>query len=211
MIVHIQNVHENTKMMDIANEFIGQRTFVGWPFLQEGLVVAVSDALFMYEKQSVIPGSPPKAIQNPHSPQGLSMWKSKAERIEQYYSKRCGVITGDIEVLLHVRPLKGVYHSLHFYHKMALNCFRPGLKRLDTGAFVKDYESQEHEIEQALQMAVSEVTSEDPRFVEKEPPPLSEEFPAGSKVFFLGEHAYGVAAQISETTKDTLSIILAVS
>lgn len=83
--------------------------------------------------------------------------------------------------------------------------------RLDTGAFVKDYEGPEKEVEQAVQMAVTEVTSEDPRFQEREAPPLSEEFPDGSKVFFLGEHAYGVAAQVSETTKDTLSIVLAVS
>ena len=60
-------------------------------------------------------------------------------------------------------------------------------------------------------MAVSEVNSEDPRFIEKEAPPLSEEFLEGSKVFFLGEHAYGVAAQVSATAEDTLSVILAVS
>ena len=86
-----------------------------------------------------------------------------------------------------------------------------GLKRLDDGALVKDYEDADHEIEQVLQMAVCGVHSEDPRFLEKEAPPLSEEFPSGSKVFFLGEHAYGVAAQVSETTTDTLSIVLAVS
>ena len=72
-----------------------------------------------------------------------------------------------------------------------------GLKRLDTGALVKDYEGPEKEVEQAVQMVVSEVASEDPRFMEKEAPPLSEEFPVDSKVFFLGEHAYGVAAQVS--------------
>ena len=86
-----------------------------------------------------------------------------------------------------------------------------GLKRLDDGALVKDYEGFDKETEQAVQMAVTEVSSEDPRYIEEEAPPLSEEFPEGSKVFFLGEHAYGVAAQISETTKDRLSIVLAVS
>ena len=60
-------------------------------------------------------------------------------------------------------------------------------------------------------MAVASVTSEDPRYMEREPPPLSEEFPDGTRVFFLGEHAYGVAAQVSGTTKDSLSVILAVS
>ena len=85
-----------------------------------------------------------------------------------------------------------------------------GLKRLESGAFVKDYEDPDKEVEQAVQMTVSEVASEDARFIEKEAPPLSEEFPSGTKVFFLGEHAYGAAAQVTETSKDTLSIMLAV-
>lgn len=59
-------------------------------------------------------------------------------------------------------------------------------------------------------MCLSEVISEDPRYLEREAPPLSEEFPDGSKIFFLGEHAYGVAAQVSATTNTTLSVILAV-
>ncbi|KZT67451.1 hypothetical protein DAEQUDRAFT_673200 [Daedalea quercina L-15889] len=190
MVVHIENPHEQRKAEDIANEMIGRRTFIGWPFLQEGMVSAVSDSLFKYEKMAVIPGKPLKVISNPHSQQGLALWKSKADQKEQFYSKRCGVIIGDIQVLVHVRPLKG-------------------MKRLDTGAFVKDYEGPDKETEQPVQLTVSEVVSEDPRFMEKDPPPLSEEFPEGSKVFFLGEHAYGVAASVSATTTDTLSVILA--
>jgi len=85
-----------------------------------------------------------------------------------------------------------------------------GLKRLESGAFVKDYEGSNKEVEQAVQMCLSEVISEDPRYLEREAPPLSEEFPDGSKIFFLGEHAYGVAAQVSATTNTTLSVILAV-
>ena len=85
-----------------------------------------------------------------------------------------------------------------------------GMKRLETGAFVKDYEGPDKEIEQAVQMVISQVASEDPRFLEKDPPPLSEEFPDGCKIFFLGEHAYGVAAQVANATNETLSVILAV-
>lgn len=61
-------------------------------------------------------------------------------------------------------------------------------------------------------MTVFNVASEDPRFVEKPPPPLSEEFPVESKVFFLGEHAYGIAAQVSETLdkEEKISVVLAV-
>jgi 5'-3' exoribonuclease 1 len=56
---------------------------------------------------SVVPGTPEKVVANPHAPHGLGHWKMKAERIEQTYSKRSGVITGAVELLLHVRPLKG--------------------------------------------------------------------------------------------------------
>ncbi|OAX34740.1 hypothetical protein K503DRAFT_698174 [Rhizopogon vinicolor AM-OR11-026] len=190
MVVHIQNPHEHRKPEDIAKEMVGQRTFIGWPFLQEGLVVAVSDSLFKYEKLEVVPGTPPKVVSTPHFQQNLSHWKAKAERIESVYSKKCGVITGDVDVLVHVRPLKG-------------------LKRLESGALIKDHEGPEKEIEQAVQMVISEVASEDPRFLEKDAPPLSEEFPGGTNIFFLGEHAYGVAAQVSSTTDSALSVVLA--
>jgi 5'-3' exoribonuclease 1 len=192
MVVKIENPHEGSNSNEIARKMIGERIFTGWPFLQEGLVVAVSDALFTYEKAALVQGSPLKVISNPHIQQGLNHWKTKAERIESMYSKKCGVLTGQVDVLLHVRPLKG-------------------LKRLENGALVKDYEDADKEIEQALQMCLSEVVSEDPRFLEREPPPLNVEFPDGSKVFFLGEHAYGVAAQVTGTTDTSLSVVIAVS
>jgi 5'-3' exoribonuclease 1 len=107
MIIHIDNPHEEKKSETIADEMIGQKVYTGWPFLQEGKIIAVSDSLFKYEKMTVAPGSPRKVISNPHSPQGLGHWKVKAERIGSNYSKRYGVITGDISVLLHVLPLKG--------------------------------------------------------------------------------------------------------
>lgn len=114
MVVHIDNPHEDKKTELIAQEMIGKRTFMGWPFLQEGLVVAVSDNLFKYEKMSVVMGAPPKVISNPHAPHGLGHWKSKAERIETHYSKKLGVIMGNVNVLLHVRPLKGLFTYSHF-------------------------------------------------------------------------------------------------
>ena len=106
VVVHIENPYEDAKSEDIANAMVGKRIFTGWPFLQEGSVVAVSDSLFKYEKMAVTPDTPVQVISNPHA---LGHWKSKAERIEQVYSKRCGVITGNVNVLLHVRPLKGEF------------------------------------------------------------------------------------------------------
>jgi 5'-3' exoribonuclease 1 len=130
MVVHIENLHENKKVEDIAGEKIGKRIFVGWPFLQEGLVVAVSDSLLRYEKMVVIPGSRPKVISNPHPPHWLHHWKSKAHRIEDVYSKKCGVITGSVDVLLHVRPLKG-FIFISIIHLTGTDC----LARSDTLGF----------------------------------------------------------------------------
>ncbi|KAF8801423.1 hypothetical protein BYT27DRAFT_7114882 [Phlegmacium glaucopus] len=55
---------------------VNERTFMNWPFLQKGLVVAVSDLMFKYEKFVVMPGSPAKVISTPH---GSNHWKSKTD------------------------------------------------------------------------------------------------------------------------------------
>ena len=208
MIVHIQNRLEGVKTEKIAKDMVGKRAFVNWPFVREAMVVAVSDQLFKFEKVSFGDGHSQRVLSNPHTPQGLAHWKAKTERIEQQYSKRLGVITGSIEVMLHVRPLKGEYSLCQLISWLN---HAVGLKRLDTGAFIKDYEGPEKEFEQAVQLVLPEVISEDPRFLEQNAPPLHEEFPPGTKVFFLGEHAYGVAAQVQETTDTAVSVILAVS
>ncbi|KAF8591177.1 hypothetical protein K439DRAFT_1328052 [Ramaria rubella] len=189
MIVHVDNRFEGRKTEDVAKEMVGERMFIGWPFLQEGLVVAVSDHLFRHEKIA-FGKNQKKVLATPHGQDALHSWHRKTERIEHMYSKRCGVIIGQTEMLVHVRPLKG-------------------LKRLDSGALIKEYETEDKETEQVAQLAITGVESEDPRYLEKDAPPLHEEFPAGSKIFFLGDHAYGVAAQVSETTDTTLSVILA--
>lgn len=209
MVIHIQNPFEGRKTEEIANDRVGKRCFVGWPFVREALCVAVSDSLFKYEMVNFGDGKQKKVLSNPHTPVAVNYWKQKVDRIEHFYSKRLGVITGSVEVMLHVRPLKGTPSSI--MHMYTILTPLPGMKRLDTGAFVKEYESENREYEQALQMTVSEVISEDPRFIEKEPPPISEEFEIGSKVFFLGDHAYGVAAQVSETAQNSLAVMLAVS
>jgi 5'-3' exoribonuclease 1 len=115
MIIHAKNSHEGRKTQEIAEEMIGQRVFTGWPFLQEGKVTAISDSLFKYEKMELIPGAPDKVVQNPHPPHGVGLWKSKAEKIETYYSKRCGVITDAVDVLVHVILLKGPSSTSRIY------------------------------------------------------------------------------------------------
>ncbi|KAG8878601.1 hypothetical protein FRB98_006038, partial [Tulasnella sp. 332] len=180
MVINVHDAWNGKTASAVAKEVVGKRTFVNWPFLQEGKIAAVSDDLFRFDD----------AHSTPHSPQELNNWKRKVDRIQDHYSKRFGVLTGEVELLLHVRPLKG-------------------LKRLESGDLIKEYEGADKEVEQAVQMAVMNVVSEDPRYVEKLAPPLHEEFPIDSKVIFLGEHAYGSAAQVRETGTNSLSVVIA--
>ncbi|KAF8340315.1 uncharacterized protein EI90DRAFT_2905979 [Cantharellus anzutake] len=185
MVIEIENDQSEKGSMLIAQDMLGKKVYYGWPFLQEGLVVAVSDEFTCHELDT---GGPKKIVSFPQDPDSVSTWKRNAFQIEELYSKRYAVLIGLVEVLLHVRPLKG--------------------ERLDDGALVKDYEAGK-EVLQAVQLALQEVISEDPRFLEKGGTPIQEEYPIGTKVIFLGEHAYGVAAQVVESKEKSLSVILA--
>jgi 5'-3' exoribonuclease 1 len=106
IIIHVENPHESRNSEDLAQELIERRTFAGWPFLQEATVVGLSDSTSRYEKVSTVPGRP-KVVSNPHSRPNPNLWKNKAEKIEGVYSRKYGVLTGEVKILLHVRPLKG--------------------------------------------------------------------------------------------------------
>ncbi|KAI9777457.1 MAG: hypothetical protein M1839_008869 [Geoglossum umbratile] len=153
-----------------AGAKLGHRVHVGYPFLQEAKVVRVSDELFDY----VLPNSGMGHVMSvPHSPQEIDVWRKKAQKIENTYSKRLGMIIGPVESLVHVDMLKG-------------------LMRTDDGATIKEYtQIPGMETDYASQVVVDEVISEDQRFLEKAALPLAEEFPEGTRAFFLGEFNYG--------------------
>ncbi|KAL1848385.1 exonuclease II Exo2 [Paecilomyces lecythidis] len=168
MIVTLLNP-EYRSSVELAKAKLGQRVYVGYPFLQEALVVRVSDELFDY----VLPIGEQHVASIPHTPQQIEQWKKKADKIEGYYSKRLGIITGPVESMVHVQMLKG-------------------LKKTDEGATLKEFaEIPGQETDFALQLIVDEVISEDERFMEREALPIEQEFPEGSRAFFLGEFNYG--------------------
>lgn len=156
--------------VELAKSQLGRRIHVGYPFLSEARVVRVSDELFNYYHPESGDG-PPVAI--PHGPPEISLWRRKAERIEGTYSKRLGILIGQVESMVHVEMLKG-------------------LKKTDDGSTVKEYaEVPGIETDYASQLVVPEVVNEDSRFIEKAALPIEEEFPVGTRAFFLGEFNYG--------------------
>lgn len=161
--------------VEAAKSLIGRKVHVGYPFLSEVKVIRVSDNLFSYSAPESGAG-PPVAV--PHAPQEIDTWHKKAERIESVYSKRFGIMIGEVQSLVHVNTLKG-------------------LKKTDGGATIKEYAPIEGiETDFASQTVVEEVASEDPRFLEKAALSIEEEFPMGSRAFFLGEFNYGRPLQV---------------
>lgn len=170
---------EDKNNIAIAQQKLGKAVHVGYPFLQEGKVMSVQDELFTYY---LADESQPPTAQNiqqvPHPPQGISDFKKKANRIQSVYSKRLGMMIGEVESLVQVDMLTG-------------------LMKMDSGATVKQYSQiQGVEPDYATQTVVDEVISEDQRFLEKEALPLEEDFPVQSRAFFLGDMAYGRPLQV---------------
>ncbi|CAD6452497.1 4ccbd029-cb5a-46b9-bbbf-87cdbca04dcb [Sclerotinia trifoliorum] len=169
MVVTIEDCEVRTNVKT-AQQKLGKRVFVGYPFLQEGKVVKVSDELFDYLPSEDATGQP---ITRAHGPREIDDFRKKAERIESTYSKRLGIIIGPVESLTHVEMLKG-------------------LKKMDDGATIKEYAViPGQDTDYASQVVVDEVISEDQRFLERAALPVEEEFPVDDRIFFLGDFNYG--------------------
>lgn len=110
MVINIDNTFEGLKVEDLARAMIGKTTFAGWPFLQEAQVVAVSDDLFRYELEAF--GQQQRVRPIPHRPEVIHAWRRTADRLEHVYSKRFGTLIGGVDVILHVKLLKGKLRHL---------------------------------------------------------------------------------------------------
>ena len=174
MVITLQDPESRSKIERVKT-LLGRKVHVGYPFLSEAKVVRVSDEMFSY---SIPPNGVGPAMAVPHGPQELGIWRKKAERIESVYSKRLGMMIGEVQALVHVDVLKG-------------------LKKTDEGATIKEFaEVPGIETEYASQVIVEDVISPDQRFVEQDAVPVEQEFPVGSRAFFLGDFNYGRVLEI---------------
>jgi 5'-3' exoribonuclease 1 len=189
MVITLADAEERTKV-EAAKVRLGQRVHVGYPFLSEAKIIRVSDEMFSYALPESGSGPP---VATPHGPQELQVWQKKAERIESVYSKRLGMITGPVESLVHVDMLQG-------------------LKKTDEGASIKEYaQILGIETDYASQMVVDEVASEDQRFIEKAALPIEEEFPIGTRAFFLGDFNYGRPLEVVGHTSNKANIWVSIA
>ncbi|ERF74043.1 hypothetical protein EPUS_03858 [Endocarpon pusillum Z07020] len=189
MIVSVLDTERRTKA-ETAKLLLNRRVHVGYPFIQEAKVVKVSDELFDYYMPENTRG---QVHASNHTPAEIAEFHKKAERIENYYSKRLGMLTGEVESLVHVEMLKG-------------------LRKLDDGSTVKDFALLPGvETIHASQLVVESVISEDQRFLEKAAVSVEEEFPDGTNAFFLGEYAYGRPLTVTGHQAGKINCLLSVT
>lgn len=169
---------------------LGQRVHVGYPLLQEAEVEKVSDELFDYTLSET---EPFQVIATPHNDKEIEQWHKKAERIEQFYSKRLGMIIGSVESTISVKMLKG-------------------LKKMDDGSLIKEFvETPGIETIHATQLVVDKVISEDERFIERAALPIGEEFPIGARAFFLGDYAYGRPLTVTGSQNNKAQCLISIT
>ena len=166
---------ENRVRTEYAKSLLDHRVYINYPFLQEAKVVKVSDELHDYE----IDYNTQEVRQIEHGGNEIDNFHKKASHIAKNYEKRLGMMIGDVETIVHIEMLKG-------------------LQKLDDGSTVKEFALMPGmETIYASQMVVTQVISEDERFIERAALPIEEEFPDGTNAFFLGEFAYGRPANVT--------------
>lgn len=154
---------------------LGQKCYVGFPFLQEAMVIKVQDELFSYE----LAEDGKTVVTVDHNNREAAEFAKEAEFLEKWHAKRLAIVIGQVECLVVVDMLKG-------------------LMKTEEGALVKEYaENPSVRKVYAAQTLVDSVVNEDERFIEKAALPIEKEFPQGTRAFFLGEYAYGRPLEIT--------------
>jgi 5'-3' exoribonuclease 1 len=154
---------------EFAKKFLGKSVYIEWPNLKEAIVTKVSDKSFNYILDRG------QVIEEPHSGKSLASFESSCHRRETDYSRHYALVIGQIEVLVYTSSITG----------MSLN---------PDGSIMKRFEGYQEGY--ALQTVITSVKSQDPRYIESAPCPMSQDFPAKSRVFMLGEPYYGAAAHV---------------
>ncbi|KAF7562102.1 hypothetical protein G7046_g2054 [Stylonectria norvegica] len=165
---------------------LGQHCYVGYPFLQEAKVVRVQDELFSYELSE----NGREIITHDHSNREAGDFSKEADFLENWHAKRLGITIGQVECLVYVHMLKG-------------------LMKTDNGALIKEFgENPSLRSTYAAQTIVDEVVNEDERFIEQAALPIEEEFPQGTRAFFLGEYAFGRPLEVTGHIENKAEIVV---
>lgn len=188
MVISLQTPPEQRPLEALADELIGKPTYTSWPYLFQGIIVGLSNATMSLEATLTANGV---VVRRGAPLNGLHAFNRTRDNIAQRYYKRDAVVIKNANVLLHVRPLKG-------------------LRRLGNAAIVKQYDASAEALQYyPLELRVQSLRDEDARFLERPGMSVSQEYPDGTRVFFLGVPGFGCPARVIGTTSKSVAIELA--
>ena len=87
----------------VASAIVGQRAWVKWPYLQEALVVSVSDGKMR---------AGAKGESRPLSSNEADEWSRQTTQMKNDYVTKQGLELGQLKLLLHVRPCEGLVRQI---------------------------------------------------------------------------------------------------
>lgn len=166
----------------LSAELTGKRMYAAWPFLHEGLVVKLTDGLFVYDGATKRPMG--DAERKEHD-------RTVVRLIED--SKRLMAIDlDDVETVAWVAPLAG-------------------MKREADGSTRKDFAHPSAALPYPLvALLVPEECIEDPRYLELAAKSLQEEYPVGSPCVYTGPEKggvlYGALATVTGSSETALDV-----
>lgn len=175
VVISIKNKYQHANIEEIAKLFLYRSIYVHYPYLKEAVVIGVSDA----EKKYYVNFSNGKKqiLEHFWDDKEKENWNNRMGRAEYMPSKRFALLVGEIEVGFHVCVLNGMHQT-------------------EEGALVKEFVNPTLEELVPIQMVVIKVSNPDPRFIERPPRPVEEDFPVKSSVFFLGNKFLGAQATV---------------
>jgi 5'-3' exoribonuclease 1 len=164
---------------DIARKLFSANVFTGYPYLLESRVISLSDDLFVYTSQKK--KGKFEVEKKPHDSNTLSVFNASCQQAERYYSKRCGIEVGNIEMTARIEVVVG-------------------MQFLIDGSIVKRYQ-QVSDFEIPVQLIVFG-SYHDPRYKNIPSPAVSKEYPIDSFVVFLAPLLYGVVGKVQAHLSD---------
>ncbi|GAB4816899.1 hypothetical protein N2152v2_003945 [Parachlorella kessleri] len=168
-ILHLKEVPgRQPSAAQVAGAVLGARCWVKWPYLQEGVVEAVSDA-----ETKVTRAHGALA----HTKQEAEEWAHERQRLMQELLTKQGVETGPVQLLLHVRPCEGL------------------VRQVD-GAIEKRFGKKEVLV--PIQLVLRRNPSPDPRFQPEATAEAltGTDLTPGAKGLYLGRAHYGCLATV---------------
>ncbi|KAI7872693.1 XRN 5'-3' exonuclease N-terminus-domain-containing protein [Spinellus fusiger] len=175
IVVTLKNRFKDTPIEEIAKLLLYKRVYISYPYLQEAVVIGVSNEQLKYYTR--FSGKKKQILEEVHDQDEEQNWNKRVGRVEYLCSKRFGLHVGPVDVALHV-------------------CAIRGMKFTEDGALVKEYLNPAQEDLVPIQLCVTKVTHDDPRYMERPAPNTTEGFAVDSKVFFLGGTYYGALATV---------------